>query len=653
MNWLALSPLQVAGIWTTLAAVALWFYLHHRRPQNRRVSTLRFWTSVQPIAQPRRRRLREPWALLAQVLFLLLIILALANPRWGVNFEGRSVVVVLDTSIWSQARPVGSSSWIDKERTEALRLVDSLPSADRVLLLPAEADAPPLLPFTVDRGALRRAIEQASATSGIADIPRALAIGRAALNGSRRGLLVYVGPGMVDRQQANALDTFRAAMETPANGAGQAQFLVRLVSDDSPVENRGITRLSLRRDAARPDVWHLLTQLKNYGHEKSDVVLKLSVSGQPLGQRAVSLAPGELTNVGNELTWGRGGLLQAEIGPSDVLGADDRATVNLPTFRPVHVALFANASPFATNLLNVLASNPYLQPEIGNSTGVTPDVAIYAGSSLPAQPAYNSILFVSGQPSNPQRTVRLVGWNSQHPATKWVNTHDVSVRNPAQLMVQPGDVVLASAEGTPPTPLILAREQNGHKMLIVGFDPQNSNFVQQSAFPLLMAGGIEWMTHSVDESVDSLSVGETDLPGPVTRIISPSGKDVPFARKGQDVHFLTTETGMYRVVAPSGDTNFAVNTPLLPAERMVVTSSESAAVESEPRQQAPWDFWRWLVLLGAVALWLEWWLYYHGRESKRGIEMQSLSGDGEDPYEEDEFDRTSDPSEVRKTNLVI
>jgi len=109
MNWLALSPAEIAVVWAALAAVALWLYLHHRRPQHKKVSTLRFWASVAPVSQPRRRKLREPWALLAQVLFLLLVVLALANPHWGGLFEGRSVVIVFDTSIWSQARPANET----------------------------------------------------------------------------------------------------------------------------------------------------------------------------------------------------------------------------------------------------------------------------------------------------------------------------------------------------------------------------------------------------------------------------------------------------------------------------------------------------------------------------------------------------------------
>ncbi|MCU1342209.1 MAG: hypothetical protein JWN92_1632 [Candidatus Acidoferrum typicum] len=659
MNWLALTPVQVAAVWSALAALALWLYLHHRKPQHRRVSTLRFWASVQPVAQPRRRRLREPWALLAQVLFLMFLILALANPRLGVTYEGRSVVIVFDTSIWSQVRPQGESPWIDGERKEAQRVLDSLPSGDRVLLLPAEADAPPILPFTTDRGALRRAIADAPTSSSVADIPRALEMGTAALGGSRRGLLVYVGPGMLSEQQARGLEEFRAAVENPDANGGQPQFLVRLVGGDAPVQNRGITRLSLRRDAAQPDLWHLLTQIKNYSDARTNVVLKLSVNGQPLGQRAISLSPGELANAGNEFTWARGGLLQAEITPSDALGVDDRAVVNLPAFRMIRVAVFPGNSPFPADLLAVLSSNPYLHTEIvppGTNVDVPPDVAIYQGASVPAQPAFNSIWFLSGPAAAASHSVRVVGWNSQHPVTRWVRTHDVSVRNPGEINMLPTDTILASAEGNPPSPLILAREQNGRRLLIIGFDPHNSNFPLQSAFPLLMAGGMEWMTHSVDESADSLFTGELDLPGPAARIISPSGKEVSFARNGQNVHLVATETGMYRLIspnaapnaAPGNETSVAVNTPLLPAQHMTLTASESAKIEPEPLQQAGWDLWRWLVLLAIVALWLEWWIYYSGRENRRAMEMRTTPADGEFQDKNLESERPLDESEDRK-----
>ena len=142
-----------------------------------------------------------------------------------------------------------------------------------------------------------------------------------------------------------------------------------------------------------------------------------------------------------------------------------------------------------------------------------------------------------------------------------------------------------------------------------------------------MAGSMEWMTHSVDEVADSLSTGEIDLPGPATKIIAPSGKEVPFARKGAEVHLLALETGMYRIVTPGGETSIAVNPPALPAQRVQLTAAEAAEVEREPLPPATWDMWRWLVLLAIVALWLEWWLYYAARERQRAAEVQEAPGD--------------------------
>jgi hypothetical protein len=630
MNWLALSPLETLLVWLSLAGIALWLYLHHRRPQRRRVSTLRFWASVQPVSQPRRRKLREPWAFAAQVLFLLLVILALANPRWGTAYEGRSVAIVFDASIWSRMRPVGQPAWLDQERADALAVVDALLAGDRVLLLRAEADAPPILPFTADHAAIRRAILNAKPSSAAADLPRALATGRAALGGTRRGLLVYVGPGLIDPGQERTLNEFRAEVESPDDAGVQPQFLMRLAGTGASIQNRGITRLSLRRDAAQPDRWRLLTQLKNYSQEKSDAVLAFSVNGQPIGQRKVSMAAGSLSNAEEEFTWDKGGMLQVDLSPTDSLQEDDRALINLPTFRMVHVAVFAGAaSPFAADLLGVLSSNPYVQAQIlppELSASAAPDIAIYQAASVPDQQSSNAIWFVSGPQVPGSKSVRATGWNVQHPATRWVRTRDISVRNPADLKVEPGDTVLAYAEGDPPKPLIVAREKDGRRILIVGFNPHDSNFPLESAFPLLMAGSVEWMTHSVDEAADSLSAGEIDLPGPATKIVSPSGKEVSFARKGTNVHFFASEAGMYRITGPGGETGVAINPPPLPSERVQLTQAEAAGIEAEPIPPASWDFWRWLVVLAMFALVAEWLLYYSAKERQRAAEFSEPAG---------------------------
>lgn len=630
MNWLALSPMEVAALWIAASGLALWLYLHHRRPVRKRVSTLRFWASAESAPHLRRRRLREPWAFLAQILFLLFVILALANPRWGLLAENRSVAIVMDTSLWSQMSPANGTPWIDQVRQQTLKLVNSLPSGDRVLLLRAEADAPPVLPFTTDRASLRSAIQHVRPSNAIADIPRALGLGRSALAGSRRSLLVYVGPGMLDDEQVNELEDLRESLE-PGNGntngaAGRPQFLIRLIGERGPIENRGITRLALRRDEMQPDHWHLLAELRNYGASKSSVLLTASVGDHVLVRKPVMLGPGEVATAHEEFAWAQSGLLQAQISPSDALDADNQAVAYLPAFSPVRVTVFSGKDGLADELRPLLSMNPYVRAEYlspGTAPATNPDVEIFDAASKPARLTSNSILFLKG--TEAPHPVRVVGWNEEHPATRWVRTQDVSVRSPASIAMLPGDTILASGEGDSPAPLIVARQQDGHKQLIVGFDPRDSNLPEQSAFPLLMAGGIEWMTHPVEDVAGSLSAGELSLATNATRIVAPSGRDIPFAREGQDIRLFAPEVGLYRVFSGNVETNIAVNTPVLPSERWSPDSSELASVTSEPLAGSARDLWRWLVGLAIMALWAERWLFYRQRNRQIAAGEQSSS----------------------------
>jgi Aerotolerance regulator N-terminal len=613
MNWLALSPVEVALLASAAAGLALWMYLH-QHPVRRRVSTLRFWTDLPASAYRRRRRLREPWAFLAQVLFLILMIMALANPRWGEQVDSRRVVLLLDTSLWSQMSPAGESRWIDQERREADRVLNKLPASDEVLLLRADADTTPILPFTQDRLEQQRAIAQVQPSATVADLPRAFEEARAALAGARRGLLAYIGPGMVDGQQAHQIENFRQSLE-PHDGSGDhPQFLIRLVGGRTPLENRGIARLALERDETQPDRWHVLAQLKNYGPAAAKVDFRLEMNGQSVGQQSVSVPAAGAMDVHDELIADQGGLLEARIGPADALEADNRSVVYVPPFQPIRIAVFTARASFKTELAPALSANPYLRAEFlrpGAVPAVPPDIAVYDSASLPSRPQVNSIYFIRGGHRSASGPVRLTDWNPQHPVTRWVRTRDVSLRNPAVLNVRQTDTVLAASERRPQMPLIVAREDAGRRMLLIGFDLRDSNLSQQPAFPLLIAGAVEWLTHPVDDAVDSLSAGELDLPGPAIRIAGPSGRDVPFARNGSNAHFLALDTGAYHVFGPSGATTFEVNAPArLPSLRLRPTALEIAPVAAEAIPDQGQDLWKWLVTLGMIPLWAEWWLFY-------------------------------------------
>jgi hypothetical protein len=664
MNWATLSFVQVAALSAAAAAVALWLYLRQPRAARLRVSTLRFWESAPSgSSSARRRKLREPWALLAQVLFLVLLIAALGNPRWGVVSEGRSVAIVLDAGAWSQMRPAGRTSWLDEIRGQGQDLLQRLPSDDRILLLRADAGGAPLLPFTTDRAALRVALANLQSSSLVSDIPHALAQGRAALAPGpsssslvgRRGLLVYIGPGLMDQQQARSLDDFRqslnpiepaeAATGVAASDSPNAQpnlppeFLVRLVGDASPLQNIGISQIALKRSAGGPDEWAVMTQLKNYNNVPARVTLNLSVGGHVFREDQVALGPGASQSVNDDFTSRSGGLLQAEVTPVDGLAADNRATIVLPSSQPVSVTVVTSRASFAAKMRAVLSANPYVKTDFvreGANPPSTADVVVYDGAVPDGASAPATVSFVPAPPGASAHHVRLANWNSGHPVTRWIQSRDVTVRSAQSLKTTPEDVVLASSSGASPEPLILAREVNNHRAVIADFDPLDSNFTEEPAFPLLMAASIEWMTHPVAERGDYLTAGSVDLPLNLSRIVAPSGRDVLFASDDSTAHFFAAESGLYRVVSAGQSLEVPVNVPLLPTIRMTPIASEAAPLEAQPITIEQQDLWRWLVALALIALWLEWRFFYFRRDKAgepKGSESSAPGSPGTDVRE--------------------
>jgi len=637
MNWTALSFATVAGMSAAAALLALWLYLRQPRAARLRVSTLRFWESAPSgSSSARRRQLREPWAFAAQVLFLLLVIAALGNPRWGVLSEGRSVAIVIDAGAWSQMKDAHGVSWLDDVRAQADALLRRLPSDDRILLLRADLDGAPVLPFTTDRAALRAAIANLQSSSAVADIPRSLAQARDALaapasRNAPRGLLVYIGPGLMDEKQSGELNAFRQSLAADAQSAPSPpdpaatsaseslppEFLVRLAGDAGPLQDIGITQMALKRTGTEPDEWAVMTQVKNYNDVPARVTLSLAVSGNVFWQDQLAVGPGQTQSSGDDFTSRSGGLLQAAIMPGDGLMSDNRATIVLPTSMPVSVAVVTSRPDFAAKMRAVLSADPYVKADFVPAAATPPstaDVVIYDGSVPAGSSAPATISFVSAPAGTSEHRIRLANWNPDHPVTRWIQSRDVTVRAADSLTAGPDDVVLASSSGDSPEPLILARQTKTQRSVIADFDPIDSNFTEEPAFPLLMAASIEWMTHPVVERGDFLTTGSLDLPLNLPRIIAPSGREVLFTGNGSDVHFFADESGLYRVASAGQSLDVPVNVPPLPAIRMTPTAAEAAPLEAQPVPIAQRELWRWLVILALIALWLEWRFFYFRRE---------------------------------------
>src|SRR5271166_6408870 len=100
MFFLNLSLPEFLAILGTLSATIVALYLLDRRRRKVRVATLRFFrTNDKPPEMKHRRKVQQPWSLLLQLLSLLLLLLAIAQLRFGSpDLTSRDHVLLLDSS---------------------------------------------------------------------------------------------------------------------------------------------------------------------------------------------------------------------------------------------------------------------------------------------------------------------------------------------------------------------------------------------------------------------------------------------------------------------------------------------------------------------------------------------------------------------------
>src|ERR1051325_7566256 len=152
MYLLNLSVLQFAAVFGSIAAMSVALSLLDRSRRKQIVSTLRFWVAAeQPAVAARRRHINQPWSLILQLVSMALLLLAIAQLRFGSpSRAGRDHVIVLDTSSWMAARS-GNRTLMDTARQRARQYLRALPARDRVMLVRAGATAAPATAFEPDR----------------------------------------------------------------------------------------------------------------------------------------------------------------------------------------------------------------------------------------------------------------------------------------------------------------------------------------------------------------------------------------------------------------------------------------------------------------------------------------------------------------------
>jgi hypothetical protein len=615
MSFLNLGLGELMAIAGVISAAVVALYLLDRSKRKLRVPTLRFWANADVRTElSHRRRIQQPWSLLLQLLSLLLLLIAIAGPQFGLlDGNGRDHVLVLDTSAWMGAKGARQGLVLmDEAQTAALAYVRTLPSRDRIMLVRADALATPATAFELNRGIVEQAIRQSKPGTSTLNLAQAIAFAQNAqkMQGRRAGEIVFTGAGRVDGESSTVFDI-------PTN--------MRVLPVSAPLENVGLRKIGLRRALAQPDTWEIFVAVKNYGVRSHDVDLGLQFAKSPAGAKHLSLKPGAEEQVNFNYQSKVGGYLEARLNIRDAFPDDDRALIELPAEASLHVVVYSN-DPEA--LRPLITANPQVAADFVSTTQYNPavkaDVVVIDRFAPQTPPASNSIWIMPPQKGSPiavegtHTNVKIERWRTDTALGAGLRTADESIESAEVFAASPTDMKVAdTAQG----PVVVARGGE-HKLAVLGFNPGQGTMKYQLATPLLLANLLRWMAPGAFHrwEVQASSIGTVDVPvekGTAVssiRILDENNRPLPFTIRDNMLQFFSGAPGTVRVLMGDREMVYSLALPDLgdtvwkpPATVRTGIPRGVALAASTPQ------IWPWLALLGGLGLLADWLLYGRSR----------------------------------------
>jgi von Willebrand factor type A domain/Aerotolerance regulator N-terminal len=622
MYFLNLSLLQFVAVFGSISALAVALYLLDRSHRRQIVSTLRFWVAAeQPAPAARRRRISQPWSLVLQLAGMALLLLAIADLRFGsADSATRNHVLVLDTSAWMAARS-GDRTLMDLARERALRYVRALPAGDRVMLVRADGLSTPATAFEPDHRVVEAAIDASQPGYTALNIDEALAFARHVQpeGQGRPGEIAFVGA-------ARTVELDPSAPPLPRN--------LRVLLAPDAIENAGLRKVGVRRSVASPDVWEIYVSVHNYGSRPRNVTLNLDF-GPPGnagrfagGSRRLTLAPGSDQETTFDYKTAAAGVIGVTLLPHDAFPADDHAELELPSQSVLPVTVYSSEPDL---LRPVLSATPRVAAVYRKPEEYRPGdrgLVILDRFSPPARPTADSLWIAPPETGSPipirtvVEQVPFQGWDAGLPETAGLRTKDFKLDKTLVFQPSNGDERIGEVDAGP---VIVARA-GSPKIVVFGFHPGLSAMRYELATPLLFANLLRWFAPEIFRrwEISAGSIGNIKLitdentPENEVKVTGADGAPLPFTLHDRTLNFFSGAPGTVHVDAGDHEYLYSLTIPQLWDTRW---EPPATALKGMPRFKisaaTTVDPWPWLALAGALCLIAEWILY--GRFRRGGL----------------------------------
>ncbi len=606
-----MNILQPSALWA-LAVVPLIVIFYILRPRHRRqvVPSVRLWLQL-PSDLEGRPRWRLPVSsllLLAQLIVAAGLALALARPALPGAIR-QHLILLLDTSPTMMATDV-SPNRLALAVSNARSIVETLQPDDLVTLITIEPS-----PKIVATGRGPNAIDQALANvtaapaRGDATSAMVLAAQTAQLSRDTHNRVVILSDGANSDLSTKALGSIAADVSFQQVGG----------SDD----NVGITSLSVRPMIGSTNRFVGFVQVTNYSHQDVKTNFKAAADGIAFGQQLLNVPLRGHVELSLPLPAGTRHF-SVGIDAKDKYGADKSAEVLVPGAQHILITIVSSDpglwqqafKTIPTVDAKVVAPSAY-KPTDSTLTvfsGFVPATLPPGNVALVAPPKGNPIVPVTGDVQNAD----IVHTDSSSPLFASVDLGGLFVADTATF----GDVSWArSVADTSKGPAILTGTRDGRTIIVIGFDPGQTDWPQRISFPVFIANLVDSL--SVPPVPTDVVAGSVlDLPpasesGQVL-IQLPNGKMDVFTSNGRPVRFTDTgQLGPYQVTYTNGGSpvarqEFVVNR-LGVTENNIMPQVDPAQLSQTggptglPSQH---DVWMWVAGGALAVIGVEWLAYF-------------------------------------------
>jgi len=610
--------------WTTfgvlygsLAAAVVAIFLLRLARSGRAVSSTLIWRKVMGVVNS---FWQELLSLLVQLALLLLVCLALVDPRPPADAVNRRWIAVLfDTSESMSARD-GDASRLRHAERQAWQMIGSLSPVDRVMIVAAGSAVEALTPFTPNREELKKALADLRSGGGKSKWGDAIAYALAAFD--------YAGVGEKDEKWLIAL-TDRPDQIAWPEAPGVEKHTVAV---GAPAANLAITAFAVRQTINLSSAYEALVEVQNFSEQPVHSELALFTPLQTLGVQALALKPGEHFSKTIGLPFGAAGKLTAVLrntrfddGAADALPSDDVAFAFLPPQHKVRVLLVSAKNVF---LYNALALDPEIEllsikpGDYTPATAASVDVAIFDKFTPPQPPACNAVYFAAkaGGPfaiKAAKQKPATTSWADGHPLLQHVAMQSLTILEANILAPRADDVTLM---GHYDGALLLLRKDGDRLSLGFGFDLANTDLPVQAAFPILMHNIVHIFAarpegeittgYKIGEKVDLAATAgrqQLVLQDPLDqKIVVPVRAGLASFRPMTPGFYSYADAGATRVFAASLADPEESNLQTAPGESMPAFAKKSAEAATE-------TYWPYFILAALALAFVDLALFFYGR----------------------------------------